>query len=474
MEANKKPPGEKIPVIPLFLLKLMALLEVPENYKYIKWSDDGKSFVVLDQVGFSKFILPQYFKHNKFSSFVRQLNLYGFRKVTPLEHGLVQHEEKVEFRHPFFIKGKANLLHMIKRKVSLPGNKQSEAITAVLEEITEIKDNQVAITEALSDIKQENEVLWSEVVSLRQKHAQQQKVVNHLIKFLVTLVQHHGMGRKRRLPLAWKGDDAESSNIKVSKPTFHSSASASNVEVPDIINPLQSLDNGPLITELLSTSTSPAASVLETSQVTEKQPSDSTNNDDETFDISQLIGLDDSSNRNELSEAVSSSQIVSSLADNQSEVEPSIFLNLPSSNESASSSSPLNIPSYQSALSPMSGAVATSSSKALQRTNSVHDLNSNMDMIQKNLQSIQERLTDNNDQYQLDYDLIQDLFNGQAVLPSQNDWVSDLPKTIPLSNAENNQLMVYTGNGDNPFLQEDNANDEEKQTEYNDLSALLG
>lgn len=42
--------------------------------KLISWSDNGESFFVFDIYEFSQVVLPQYFKHNKWSSFVRQLN----------------------------------------------------------------------------------------------------------------------------------------------------------------------------------------------------------------------------------------------------------------------------------------------------------------------------------------------------------------------------------------------------------------
>ena len=45
------------------------------------WSDDGETFVVKNPTKFEKDIIPQFFKHNKFSSFVRQLNFYAFRKI---------------------------------------------------------------------------------------------------------------------------------------------------------------------------------------------------------------------------------------------------------------------------------------------------------------------------------------------------------------------------------------------------------
>ena len=44
-------------------------------------SDDGLTFIVKDTTLFETSIIPQFFKHSKFSSFVRQLNFYGFRKI---------------------------------------------------------------------------------------------------------------------------------------------------------------------------------------------------------------------------------------------------------------------------------------------------------------------------------------------------------------------------------------------------------
>ena len=46
------------------------------------WAEDGQSFVVLDTGRFSSEVIPRAFKHNKWSSFVRQLNNYGFRKMS--------------------------------------------------------------------------------------------------------------------------------------------------------------------------------------------------------------------------------------------------------------------------------------------------------------------------------------------------------------------------------------------------------
>eukprot|EP00262_Sarcandra_glabra_P021141 TRINITY_DN8758_c0_g1_i1.p1 TRINITY_DN8758_c0_g1~~TRINITY_DN8758_c0_g1_i1.p1 ORF type:complete len:139 (-),score=19.06 TRINITY_DN8758_c0_g1_i1:500-889(-) len=62
--------------IPPFLSKTYDLVDDPSLDPVISWGTGGDSFVVWDTVEFSKAVLPRHFKHNNFSSFVRQLNTY--------------------------------------------------------------------------------------------------------------------------------------------------------------------------------------------------------------------------------------------------------------------------------------------------------------------------------------------------------------------------------------------------------------
>ncbi|XP_070238682.1 heat shock factor protein 1 isoform X3 [Bos mutus] len=208
--------------VPAFLTKLWTLVSDPDTDALICWSPSGNSFHVLDQGQFAKEVLPKYFKHSNMASFVRQLNMYGFRKVVHIEQGgLVKPErDDTEFQHPCFLRGQEQLLENIKRKVTSaisvtapPGTQVStlrsedikirqDSVTKLLTDVQLMKGKQESMDSKLLAMKHENEALWREVASLRQKHAQQQKVVNKLIQFLISLVQSNRiLGVKRKIPL---------------------------------------------------------------------------------------------------------------------------------------------------------------------------------------------------------------------------------------------------------------------------------
>ncbi|XP_036596297.1 heat shock factor protein 3-like isoform X2 [Trichosurus vulpecula] len=145
-------------VVPGFLAKLWALVDDSSTDDVIGWSRNGQSFYILDEHKFSKELLPKYFKHNNLSSFVRQLNMYGFRKVVAVDSGMVVPEKSatIEFQHMFFKRGEANLLENIKRKVSSGRTedlKRSDDLQKALAEVQEIKEQQIGMDSKLASLK---------------------------------------------------------------------------------------------------------------------------------------------------------------------------------------------------------------------------------------------------------------------------------------------------------------------------------
>lgn len=104
---------------PSFVSKLYSMLEDPSISDLITWGHTGTVFSVANPTEFSRLVLPNWFKHSNWQSFVRQLNMYGFHKVNHSYQGNPNDEVQVwEFRHPNFRRGEIALLNDIKRKSS--------------------------------------------------------------------------------------------------------------------------------------------------------------------------------------------------------------------------------------------------------------------------------------------------------------------------------------------------------------------
>lgn len=147
---------------PVFLRKTYQMINTCDP-TIARWSDDGESFMVLNRDVFSSKVIPQYFKHNNFSSFVRQLNFYGFRKIKADQTNLDRSNEQLEakiwrFRHDKFVKGQPDLLLDIR------------------------KSNQMSVDqEEVDHLKNKVEILEDQVSNLTEHIGTLSAVVNRLL-----------------------------------------------------------------------------------------------------------------------------------------------------------------------------------------------------------------------------------------------------------------------------------------------------
>ncbi|KAJ8558305.1 hypothetical protein K7X08_005071 [Anisodus acutangulus] len=148
---------------PPFLSKTYEVVEDPSTDEVISWSRARNSFIVWDSHKFSTTLLPRFFKHSNFSSFIRQLNTYGFRKVDP---------DRWEFANEGFLGGQKHLLKTIKRRRNV-GQSMNQQGSGPWIEI-----GYYGMEEELERLKRDKNLLMTEIVKLRQ---QQQSTRNQII-----------------------------------------------------------------------------------------------------------------------------------------------------------------------------------------------------------------------------------------------------------------------------------------------------
>lgn len=216
--------------IPGFVSKLYRM--VNEGSALIRWSPhSATSFIVSRPEEFSRLILPRYFKHNNFSSFVRQLNMYGFHKVPQAgtgtgatTNGSSEDAAAWEFTHENFRRGHPELLVHVKRKAgpakeeeltmgmgvggsgnNLGGNsaihasEQTAALHSVLQELAALRMQQTALRSDLSAIQRDSQLLWSETLAARERHQQQQAIIDKILRFLASVFSASSSGEANRI-----------------------------------------------------------------------------------------------------------------------------------------------------------------------------------------------------------------------------------------------------------------------------------
>jgi hypothetical protein len=183
-----------------FLTKLYTILSDTTYDEIIHWDNDGKRVIICDVINLCNIVLPKFYKHRNYSSFLRQLNMYGFHKSKGklksgegYEHekfnANITNEEILKIQKP---NKKMKVLEMhIKEKAKDDSSTENGVIPIdnednVLKYLYEKNENNVKFSHELKKeieaLKKENTLLNEEIASFKLALDNQKILLERLLK----------------------------------------------------------------------------------------------------------------------------------------------------------------------------------------------------------------------------------------------------------------------------------------------------
>ncbi|XP_010911318.1 heat stress transcription factor C-1b [Elaeis guineensis] len=160
-----------------FVAKAYQMVNDPRTDALIRWGKGNNSFLVLDPADFSQLLLPFYFKHSNFSSFVRQLNTYGFKKVDP---------DRWEFAHESFLRGQTHLLTSIVRRQK---RKDGSSSSGDRKDGIEGEEEEERLIKELGRLRQEQRALQEELQGMSERLQATEMRPRKMMSFLVKVAE---------------------------------------------------------------------------------------------------------------------------------------------------------------------------------------------------------------------------------------------------------------------------------------------
>lgn len=151
--------------IPKFIRRLYKEALDPTN-NYVEWSSDGEKIRIIDKEKFIKHTLPKLSKTKEYSTFVRQLNIYGFIKLKNDKN-----DEIEEYYNCFFKRDEPQLMTYIKRLKKIEKTEASHNYPPCLEN-------------SITYLSNSNFRLSAEVAELKEKVEKQERTINGLLEIL--------------------------------------------------------------------------------------------------------------------------------------------------------------------------------------------------------------------------------------------------------------------------------------------------
>jgi hypothetical protein len=166
-------------------------------------SEDGTAFNIKQQEVLAAKVLPQYFKHNNFSSFVRQLNFYGFTKtkdlnlpllassndgnVKPFEcqSSTIDLARQWQFHHSHFVRDKPELLiHITRRHYGNDGKNRPRARTKSFDESIGSSNEDKNVKLKDSSLQKEQDLVSNELQNLKGQLSSMEDKMKKLTDFM--------------------------------------------------------------------------------------------------------------------------------------------------------------------------------------------------------------------------------------------------------------------------------------------------
>ena len=167
-----------------FLSKLHDILKDNTFKEIIHWDTDGKRVIISDVANLCNIVLPKFYKHHNYSSFVRQLNMYGFHK----SKGIMKKGESYELDK--FIRESTkeeinqivrpnkkvkNLVEYIKTNQKTDNNdfdflskgSEDDILKYLFEKNEENSKNSIVLRKEMDELKKENDLLTGEIKVLK-------------------------------------------------------------------------------------------------------------------------------------------------------------------------------------------------------------------------------------------------------------------------------------------------------------------
>jgi len=218
------------------------------NTDLIRWSDNGRSFIVVDEDEFARTLIPELFKHNNYASFVRQLNMYGFHKTVNITDGSLRQSEKARkgvkppsiYWHPYFRKNRPDLLWLIQKPSTKSGKRKRDGtlkdtydsdderqfspgpggglsgevsaalggtnqdltqlprseLATVRRELKQLQNQQRYISQMITQLKEQNDHFYRQATAFQALHDRHENSINAILTFLATFynrnLESHG------------------------------------------------------------------------------------------------------------------------------------------------------------------------------------------------------------------------------------------------------------------------------------------